>query len=144
MPQDRPKDRPRRHHRAALPPLNHEDGPRFDARSLHAWLGNKHGFVKWFKLRVEQYGFEAEADFWAQQPKASPKGGRPRTDYLLSRDMAKELAMVENNEIGRKTRRYFILPLRTAMGCNVAIRLPSIARCRARFVSCRKGKRAPD
>ncbi|WP_276330581.1 antA/AntB antirepressor family protein [Sphingosinicella microcystinivorans] len=94
----------RPHHRAALPPVEHEGQPRFDARSLHAWLGNKHGFVKWFKLRVEQYGFEAGTDFWAQQPKINPGRGRPRTDYLLSRDMAKELAMVENNEIGRKTR----------------------------------------
>ncbi len=33
---------------------------------------------------------------------------RPQIDYYLTIDMAKELAMVENNEMGRKIRRYFI------------------------------------
>ena len=35
-------------------------------------------------------------------------GGRPAINYLLTMDMAKELAMVENNEAGRKVRRYLI------------------------------------
>jgi phage anti-repressor protein len=34
--------------------------------------------------------------------------GRPEINYLLSVDMAKELAIVENNEAGRKIRRYLI------------------------------------
>ena len=33
---------------------------------------------------------------------------RPQIDYYLTIDMAKELCMVENNENGRKIRRYFI------------------------------------
>ncbi|TPG77361.1 antA/AntB antirepressor family protein [Pseudomonas arsenicoxydans] len=35
-------------------------------------------------------------------------GDRRSTDYLLTLDMAKELAMIENSEIGRQVRRYFI------------------------------------
>lgn len=31
-----------------------------------------------------------------------------KTDYLLLMDMAKELCMVENNDKGKKARRYFI------------------------------------
>ena len=36
------------------------------------------------------------------------KGRFAANEYLISLDMAKELAMVENNEQGRKVRRYFI------------------------------------
>lgn len=61
------------------------------------------------KLRIEQYGFEEGADYRVVALKSASGRGRPRVEFLLSRDMAKELAMVENNEIGRKTRRYFIL-----------------------------------
>jgi phage anti-repressor protein len=35
-------------------------------------------------------------------------GDRRSTDYLLTLDMAKELAMIENSDIGRQVRRYFI------------------------------------
>ena len=35
-------------------------------------------------------------------------GGHNKLDYFLTLDMAKELAMVENNEEGRRIRRYFI------------------------------------
>ena len=38
----------------------------------------------------------------------NPKGGRPTKEYILTLDMAKELAMVEKSDIGRKVRKYFI------------------------------------
>jgi phage anti-repressor protein len=34
--------------------------------------------------------------------------GRPAVAYKLSLDMAKEIAMLENNQVGRAVRRYFI------------------------------------
>jgi len=36
------------------------------------------------------------------------KGMKTSGDYIISIDMAKELAMVENNEMGKKVRKYFI------------------------------------
>ena len=44
------------------------------------------------------------------------RGGNNKTDYILSLDMAKELAMVENNEKGREARRYFIQMEKKATG----------------------------
>lgn len=79
----------------------------YDARTLHVWLGVLDPFSQWMRRRLKEYGFEQGADFFTVSLKNAGRG-RPRTEYLLTRDMAKELAMVENTEIGRKTRRYFI------------------------------------
>jgi len=88
--------------------INGETVQTVDAREL--WQGLKVGrdFSNWIKDRIEKYGFEEEKDFSPNLAKTSPEGGRPAIDYTLSLDMAKELAMVENNEQGRKVRRYFI------------------------------------
>lgn len=78
-----------------------------DARTLHSFLENADEFVHWFKDRVHQYGFEEGVDFLGIFPKNQGRG-RPRTDYHVTLDTAKELAMVERNEKGRQIRRYFI------------------------------------
>jgi anti-repressor protein len=87
----------------------HEGQPMIDARGLHGWLGNKTPFHKWMERRVEEYGFTEQDDYWTILSVSSGGGaGRRKTDYFLTIDMAKELAMVERSEIGRETRRYFI------------------------------------
>lgn len=63
-----------------------------DARALHGWLGAKWAFSRWMTNRIEEYGFKEGEDFLPSKVKT---GGRPRTDYLLTVDMAKELSMVE-------------------------------------------------
>lgn len=70
----------------ALAPIDHEGDQMIDARSLHGWLGNKRAFAHWIKNRVEEYGFFEGEDFMSLTTKT---GGRPRTDYLLTLDMAK-------------------------------------------------------
>jgi len=80
-----------------------------DARELHAYLQNGDKFADWIKVRIEKYGFEEGRDFHRFSGKTEkPRGGRPSTEYHLSIDMTKELGMVENNERGRRIRRYFI------------------------------------
>lgn len=94
----------------AIVPAVHDAGrDLFDARQLHAWLGIGKHFSSWFPERVKEYGFQAVTDFYPVSGKTTgPKGGRPGKDYLVTRDMAKELAMVERTDKGRMTRRYFI------------------------------------
>lgn len=66
-----------------------------DARSLHGWLGVKTEFRKWFGRVVEDYGFE-EGESFVPSLSRNPSGGRPRKDYLLTLDVAKEIAMIGN------------------------------------------------
>ena len=36
------------------------------------------------------------------------KGGRPKTEYIIKLNTAKEMAMLERNEVGKNVRKYFI------------------------------------
>ncbi|OTA15230.1 anti-repressor protein [Xenorhabdus vietnamensis] len=77
-----------------------------DARNLHKFLGNKELFASWIKQRIEQYGFIENEDY--ETYLENSKKGRPRTEYRISSDMAKELSMVERTEEGKEARQYFI------------------------------------
>lgn len=78
-----------------------------DARGLHEFLESKQNFADWIQKRIDDFGFEEGQDFFINLCK-TPNGGRPRTDYIISLDMAKELSMVERNEKGKQARQYFI------------------------------------
>ena len=79
------------------------------ARELHAFLESKQDFSNWIKNRIEKYGFVENQDFEVfNKFIENPSGGRPKTEYILSMDMAKELAMVEGNEKGKQARKFFI------------------------------------
>lgn len=97
-----------------------------DARELHAKLGVGRDFSNWIKARIAEYGFTPHIDFVEVSARSgeNPSGGRPRLEYALSLDMAKELAMVENNEIGRATRRYFLTCERQAKAASVHFLVP--------------------
>src|SRR5690606_4899319 len=77
-----------------------------DGRELHNALEVSSRFADWIKNRISKYGFVENEDF-VTVSNILENGGR-QIDYVLKIDMAKELAMVENNEQGRKARRYFI------------------------------------
>ena len=83
--------------------------PTVDARSLHALLEVENPFRNWFPYRVEQYNLiENKAFFSLADKSAKPKGGRPSQEYALTVLAAKELALVENNDAGRRIRHYLI------------------------------------
>lgn len=84
------------------------------ARALHKALGVGRDFTNWIKGRIDRYGFIAGTDFIRVEKLSTPKRASTKNrqqvehDYMLSLDMAKEVAMVERNEQGRAVRRYFI------------------------------------
>jgi len=78
-----------------------------DARELHEFLESKQDFSTWIKSRIQKYKFVQGVDF-IQFHNFVESDSRARIDYALTLDMAKELCMVENNEQGRKARKYFI------------------------------------
>lgn len=106
-----------------------------NARELHASLGVGRDFSNWIKGRIEKYGFTENVDYVkiSRENTLAKFGDRDNTgktgdgaiDYFLSLGMAKELAMVENNEQGRKIRRYFIDCERIAKSKTAAPALPS-------------------
>ncbi|VWX31598.1 hypothetical protein ENHY17A_50407 [Moraxellaceae bacterium 17A] len=85
-----------------------------NARDLHKFLKVGRDFTTWIKGRISQYVFVENVDYIIVENLSSPNRGSAKsrcqkmTDYHLALDMAKELSMVENNEEGRKIRRYFI------------------------------------
>ena len=74
-----------------------------------SFLESKQDFSTWIKNRIEKYGFVENQDFIKLHKKMElSKTGQIGIEYQISLDMAKELAMVENNEKGREVRQYFI------------------------------------
>lgn len=79
-----------------------------NARDLHVFLEVGRDFSSWIKDRIEKYSFSQDSDFIVFTGTGENLDGRPRIDYHISLDMAKELSMVERNEKGREARKYFI------------------------------------
>jgi len=78
----------------------------------------KESFAKWLQYRVKHYGFVEGEDFQGKFPK-TPTKGRPRKDYLLTLDMAKELSMIERTDKGRAARR---LRLNSLLSTSILLR----------------------
>ena len=53
-----------------------------------------------------EYGFQESNDFLPILEESS--GGRPSTDYQITLDMAKEIAMIQRSDKGKEVRQYFI------------------------------------
>lgn len=81
-----------------------------NARELHEKLESKQEFANWIKNRIKKYEFIENEDFicFDKFVKADRYGNKTLKEYYLTIDMGKELAMVENNQMGKKIRRYFI------------------------------------
>ena len=73
-------------------------------------MGRPHSeFMKWFS-RYSDYGFAENTDYRAYRQIGRHANGRDyaQTDYEITIDMAKELAMLQKTAKGKIARRYFI------------------------------------
>lgn len=75
------------------------------ARELHLNLGIESNFTTWLK-RMCEYGFIEGEDFIPILEEST--GGRPKQDFILKLEMAKQLCMLARNEKGMEFRRYFV------------------------------------
>ncbi|EAI9617774.1 antA/AntB antirepressor family protein [Campylobacter coli] len=72
-----------------------------NAREIFQFLNSEQEYSNWIKNRISHYNFIENQDYIIEIVYTK---GRPRKEYYVTLDMAKELCMVENNEKGS----YFI------------------------------------
>lgn len=89
--------------------VNKQGEQTVDGRELHAFLQLDTPYAKWFS-RMLEYGFEENVDYITVGQKCPIANGgyQIRINHTITLDMAKELCMIQRNEIGRQARRYFI------------------------------------
>ena len=76
---------------------------------LYEETRTKTKFTDWINDRIVKYMFERNTDYISFSLKnEKPSGGRPVKEYYLTIDTSKEICMIENNETGRRIRKYFI------------------------------------
>lgn len=85
--------------------VNEKQEPVVNGRELHKTLDVKTAYKDWFK-RMCEYGFTEKIDFCSILSEST--GGRPETNHAIKLDMAKEIAMIQRNEKGKRVRQYFI------------------------------------
>ena len=80
-----------------------------DARDLWEVLESKQQFANWIKTRLSQFNFVEGEDYSTVHEFIKRETGATKTiKYLFPLNVAKEIAMVENNAVGKKIRKYFI------------------------------------
>lgn len=76
---------------------------------LYDSLGSKRQYTDWVKGRLVECDAVENTDYQSfSQNCEKPSGGRPKLEYIIKLDTAKEMAMLERNEQGKSVRRYFI------------------------------------
>ena len=93
-------------------PINSKPIPTVSARDLHRFMEVQTLFKDWIVRRIEDFEYEKDRDFIVVSGCSNLGNGEfnpnPPKEYFLTLDMAKELAMVERNPMGRVARKYFI------------------------------------
>ena len=90
--------------------INENQEPVVNGRELHKVLGVKTEYKDWFPRMVE-YGFMKDVDYteFTEKVEAQKRArAYEQKNHAIKLDMAKEIAMIQRNENGKKVRQYFI------------------------------------
>lgn len=81
-----------------------------NARELWKALQVGRDFSHWVKERLEAIDAVENEDYCllVKNGEQTGRGGSNKIDYILTMDTAKEMAMLERNDMGKMIRRYFI------------------------------------
>ena len=79
-----------------------------NARDIHNYLQVNSKFADWIKRAISKYDFKENIDYVCFLKNEKAGNNAISREYIVTMDMAKELAMLENNPKGRGTRKYFI------------------------------------
>ena len=74
---------------------------------LHKVLGVKSNYREWSIRRFKDCDASETADYQGVEI-STPGNPTPKKDHIILLDTAKEMAMLERNDMGKKVRRYFI------------------------------------
>jgi phage anti-repressor protein len=81
-----------------------------DSRELYKALKVDSEFSHWVKRRIDYTMAEENVDFRVVRKDVMNSIGKLITsiDYIITLNLAKEIAMLERNEVGKRVRKYFI------------------------------------
>jgi len=101
-----------------LPILQRENDSWINGRNLHEQLKVGRDYSNWMKEQLDELDVEEGKEFTPSKAKTSKQGGRPKIEYSLTVETAKEIAMIagakggrtnpELKELSKITRKYFI------------------------------------
>ena len=78
-----------------------------DARALHTFLEVRGGFNSWIQTRINELGYQEGEDYRITKENVQ-EIEESEIEYALSLEMAQNLAIVQNTEIGKMVRNYLI------------------------------------
>ena len=101
------------------------------ARELHTTLESKADFSTWAKLQIERARLVEGRDYLPHNfVEQLPSGGKHKTDYLLTIEAAKHIAMMSGTDKGFEVRDYFIECERKAKAVDPLLMLNDPAKLR--------------
>ncbi len=90
--------------------IKNENGKQLvSAREVHEYLEVGTRFNDWVSRCIEKYDFEENSDYSKLSiVENHSTGASKKIDYIVTLDMAKELAMISDTPKGKEARKYFI------------------------------------